>query len=242
MFCFLFSKQPKRKYGGLIAFLGLKEFWDSLLPEERDFIKECYKSSIGDGNPKHLDSPRANITTTETASGFLTSYAGWAISKKKFDLADKLLKEAIKRKQSATDLHYTYNHLIDLCYKRRNEGPEWLERFINYCLADIEIFPWFKEEYLCEERERLIRAADNPLYTKKEKVSILKKAQNVQFLLNVPSFQRLAIIYEKQGRYKEAIKICQLAINYGLKDDTKGGFEGRIDRLKKKANKKNRQG
>lgn len=53
---------------------------------------------------------------------------------------------------------------------------------------------------------------------------------------------------EKKERKKylkeaeEAIKICQLAINYGLKDDTKGGFEGRIDRLKKKANKKNRQG
>lgn len=233
----LFIKRPKRKYGGLIAFHGLEDFWDSLLPEERDFIRECYRSSLGGGNPKHLDNPKANVSTTQTASGFLTGYASLAISRKRFELANKLLNEAIKRKTNYIDLHYTYNYLIDLCYKHRNEGQECIEQCINYCLADIEIFPWFKEEYLQEERERLIEAADNPLYTKKERLSILKKAKSVEFNLSVPSFQRIAIIYEKQGKYKEAIDICKLALNYGLTEDTKGGFEGRIERLEKKLNK-----
>jgi tetratricopeptide (TPR) repeat protein len=237
----MLGNRNKRKYGGIIAALKLEEFWDSLLPEDRDFIRECYSSSLGDGNPKHLDSPRANISTTQTASGFLTCYAGWAISKKRFDLADKLLEEAIKRNKNATDLHYTYNYLIDLCYKRRDEGPEWLERCINYCLADIEIFPLFKEEYLQQEREHLIKAADSPLNTKKERLKYLRKAENVEFLLSVPSFQRLAIIYEKQGKYEEAIDICKLAISYGLKDSTKSGFEGRIARLTKKLQSFNRK-
>jgi len=241
MFRNLFKRQPKRKYGGIIAFLRLEDFWDSLLPEERDFIRECYSSSQGGGNRKHIDSPKANISTTQTSTGFLTAYAGWAISKKRFELADKLLKEAIKQPTNHIDLHYTYIYLIDICYKRRNENPEWLERCINYCLADIEIFPWVKEEYLQKERERLIRYADNPIHTKKERPSILKKAKNVEFLLHVPSFQRLAIIYEQQGKYGEAIDICKLALNYGLHDGTKGGFKGRIDRLKKKANNKDRQ-
>ena len=46
-----------------------------------------------------------------------------------------------------------------------------------------------------------------------------------------PSFQRLAIIYENQGKYEEAIKICELALKLNLKDGTKTGFKGRIKRL-----------
>jgi len=51
-----------------------------------------------------------------------------------------------------------------------------------------------------------------------------------------PSFQRLAIIYERLGKYDEAIKICEKALKYGLVDGTKSGFEGRIERLKKRIN------
>lgn len=240
MFRRLFNKkEPLKKYGGLIAFLGLEDFWDSLLPEEQKFIRECYASSFSSGerNPKYLDSPEAHISTTQTASGFLWAYAGWAISKKRFDLAEKLLNEAIKRKTNNIDLHFIYNHLIDLCYKRRNEGPEWIERCIKYCLEDIKIFPEFKKEYLKEEKERYILLANSPLSNKNERRKYLKEAEFITFNLFVPSFQRLAIIYENQGRYAEAIEVCNLALSYGLKDNTKGSFEGRIEKLKKKASK-----
>lgn len=223
------------KYGGLIAFYGLENFWDSLLPEEREFIRECYASSFSSGErtAEHLDSPKVQSTSTQSASGFLWGYAGWAISKKKFELADKLLEEALKRKTNNIDLHFTYNHLIDLCYKRRDEGPEWLERCIKYCLEDIKIFPEFKKEYLEEEKARMLKLANSPFTNKKERKKYLKEAEAVTFNLRVPSFQRLAIIYEKQGKYEEAIEVCQLALNYGLQDSTKGGFENRIERLKK---------
>ena len=53
----------------------------------------------------------------------------------------------------------------------------------------------------------------------------------------IPSFQRLAIIYEKKGEYKKAIDICKKAIKYNLRDTSKAGFEGRLERLEKKLNK-----
>jgi len=235
----LFQKQPKRKYGGLIAFYNLENFWDSLLPEEREFIRECYAStySTGERDPRHLDNPKVRISSTQSAAGFLCGYSSWAISRKKFNLADKLLKEAIKRSTNNIDLHFIYNHLIDMCYKRKDESPEWIEQCIKYCLDDIKIFPEFKKEYLDEERARKLKLANSPLIDKKEREKLLDKTENNTFNLQVPSFERLAIIYEKQGRYKEAIEICQLAISHGLKDSTKGGFEGRIERLQKKLNK-----
>jgi tetratricopeptide (TPR) repeat protein len=235
----ILGRQSKKKYGGTIAALGLEDFWNSLLSEERDFIRECYDSSLGSRNAKYLDSPKVNINTTQTASSFLICYAGWAISKKRFDLADKLLDEAIKREENAIDLHYTYNELIDLCYKRREEGPEWLDLCMKQCLEDIELFPKFKEEYLQEERARYIELANSPITTKTERKKYLKEAGNVTFNLRVPSFQRLAIIYEKQGKYKEAIDICKLALSYGLEENTKSGFAGRIEKLEQKLNKVN---
>ncbi len=52
----------------------------------------------------------------------------------------------------------------------------------------------------------------------------------------IPSFKRLAIIYERQDRYEEALAVCDQALDIGTTDGTKGGFEGRKERLRKKMN------
>ena len=52
----------------------------------------------------------------------------------------------------------------------------------------------------------------------------------------ITTFQRLAILYEKAGQYKEAIEICNLAIKYGLSDSAKGGYPARLQKLEKKLN------
>lgn len=51
---------------------------------------------------------------------------------------------------------------------------------------------------------------------------------------DMPSFKRLAIILENERKYEEAIRIAELALSYGLSDGTKGGYEGRIEKLKTK--------
>jgi len=53
----------------------------------------------------------------------------------------------------------------------------------------------------------------------------------------IPSFERLAIIYEKQQQYSDAIDICKKAIALKLHDSIKNGFSGRLTRLEKKQNK-----
>ena len=52
----------------------------------------------------------------------------------------------------------------------------------------------------------------------------------------IPAFKRLAIIYERQDRYEEALAVCDQALDIGTTDGTKGGFEGRKERLRKKMN------
>lgn len=53
----------------------------------------------------------------------------------------------------------------------------------------------------------------------------------------IPTFQCLSTIYTEEGNYARAFEVCDTAIMYGLKDGTKGGFDGRKDRIKKIAEK-----
>lgn len=54
---------------------------------------------------------------------------------------------------------------------------------------------------------------------------------------HVPSYVRLAMLYEKQERYMEAINICVEAIKAGAIDDgNKGKMYGRLARLIRKSN------
>jgi tetratricopeptide (TPR) repeat protein len=50
----------------------------------------------------------------------------------------------------------------------------------------------------------------------------------------IHSFKRLAIILETEEQYKAAIALSEKALKYGLTDGTKGGYEGRIQKLKTK--------
>ena len=111
-----------------------------------------------------------------------------------------------EQSRSIVDLHFSYNESIATYYKQRETSPSALAEAKEYCKKDIALFP--------------------------ELIELLK--QSVGFLPRCPSFQQLAVIYEKEGSLTEAIDVCKLAVEYGLEDGTKGGFVGRLKRLEKK--------
>jgi hypothetical protein len=57
------------------------------------------------------------------------------------------------------------------------------------------------------------------------------------FLPQVPTFQNLANLLAEDGKFDEAIAVCETAISYALTDGTKGGFAERIQRIRKKVEK-----
>ena len=59
-------------------------------------------------------------------------------------------------------------------------------------------------------------------------------AKSKGHLPNIITFKLLAIALEELSRYEEAIKVCEQAIQTGMSDGTKTGFDGRIKRLRKK--------
>ncbi len=50
----------------------------------------------------------------------------------------------------------------------------------------------------------------------------------------VPVFKQLAITLEEDKAYEKAVNVCMTAITHELDDGTKTGFEGRMERIRKK--------
>ena len=59
--------------------------------------------------------------------------------------------------------------------------------------------------------------------------------RDMGFLPGASTFQQYATLLTERGEFDRAIQVCEKAIAYGLDDGTKGGYEGRIERIKKKA-------
>jgi hypothetical protein len=52
----------------------------------------------------------------------------------------------------------------------------------------------------------------------------------------IPVFKMLAIMLDEDEAYDQAVEVCRTALENGLEDGTKTGFEGRIQRILKKRN------
>lgn len=186
----------------------------------------------------------SSAITEKKDSPFMRTEAQELLSKAQYE-TDHAIKEQMllqaeeltKSNQNAVDLHYIYIHLIEFYYRQRHTDGSALNKCIEYCKKDIDLFPLFKKAYINEYIDQ-IKYVQN--FFEKDYAEYKEYERKIEAykptIPNIPSFKRLAIIYEKQGKYEEAIKICDLAISNNLADDTKGGFEGRRNRILKKIN------
>lgn len=194
---------------GYIGYYGLGEFWNSLTTNEQNFIKYTETQATPPREPRLLTN--GFISSSQTKLGFLNGKMSWAMQHKLYTIVDKIINEIehIDKQVGIIDLHFYYNHAIDYFYKLRNINSLALEDCISYCKKDIAMFDEFKKVYIKEWNETTLT-------------------------IRIPSFQRLVIIYTKLEKYNEAISICKIAIKHNLKDGTKGGFKGRLDKLQRK--------
>jgi tetratricopeptide (TPR) repeat protein len=118
--------------------------------------------------------------------------------------------ERLKKGQRVLDKHFLYLQLIDMAYGRRKD-PAMRDLLKRLAIAHIAAFEPIRKKFL----------------------------QQHDVLPHVPTFQYLATAYAEDGEYEEAIKICEKAIAFGLHDWTKSDYAGRIERIKKKAQKSN---
>jgi len=118
------------------------------------------------------------------------------------------MREALKTKTNLVDRHFLLMTFVDETYKRRKSDPDAKEECAEVSEQHIKEFPAIKPA--------LVKSLDG-------------------ILPRVTTFQKYATLLTEQGQYERAIEVCEIAISHGLHDGTKGGYEGRMDKIKKKA-------
>jgi tetratricopeptide (TPR) repeat protein len=154
----------------------------------------------------------------------MESKAHELLVEKKIDEAEKFLLKALEADDdNPIDRHFVYNHLIELYYKIRNEREDALEKCVYFCKVDIESLPEFLHDW---------RILYPPIPDLPEETS----------LPQCRSIERLAISYEKNGKYQEAIDLCKYAIELGLESKWDSynaryaknkGYKARMQKLEK---------
>jgi len=197
----------KKRTEGLIGYFKLEDWWESTFSEqEKEYIKKKYQP-LGFSS---LQLTEQSITSTsESAIAFLSTLASWFHSPHELPIAQKILKKAeeisLQGCKSVLDAHFMYMEKIKIFHKRRDINPEALDLAIKACKQQIAIA-------LKAARSFKHSWGDLPAHT---------------------GYEQLAIIYDKQKKYQEAIDICKEAAMQGWA----GSWKKRIERYQKKLNK-----
>ncbi len=180
-------------------------------------------------------------------AGFLRNYHPECAAKmeEKRKAAELARRNELKKQEEIQDHYYKvdneYRALMEKHYKLTEkigqlysvasnlfavDGPE-MQKVIDLCLEDIALLPKYRE--ICKEQEKARKAYIALVY------------KNEQNSFEMPpidyweSYKRLAIIYEKQKRWEDAIELCKEALSNGItKDGNSSGFIGRAARLMRK--------
>jgi hypothetical protein len=119
--------------------------------------------------------------------------------------------KAVSTKTNPIDRHFLLQSIVDVTYKLRKED-QYRKLCVEYAELHLKEFP---------------------------DIAPALKEDMDGTLPRITTFQNYATVLTEDEKYNKAISICEKAIEYGLHDNTKSGFEGRIARIKKKAEKQN---
>ena len=202
----IFKSKPKIE--GEIGFQGLADWWLSAFTEsERSYIEQVYKPlSIGGENERPLTRGKI-LSMSQTAAGFLVGLASWFRKTTELTIAQRILEKADSLVGKTTlDKHFAYQGMIEVFYKNR-KNPESLRAAIQACQKQIELAPLatkaFREEFGDSQLPRHV------------------------------GYEQLSIILEKEGNYKEAIRVCTQAKRQGWNGD----WDKKIERCEIRASR-----
>lgn len=118
---------------------------------------------------------------------------------------------AASTKTNPIDRHFLLQSIVGATYKLRKE-EEYRKLCIEYAKKHLQEFPT---------------------------IAPALKEDMDGTLPRVTTFQYYATVLTEDGNFNKAIAVCEEALKYDLHDNTQSGFEGRIERIRKKAEKAN---
>jgi len=123
-----------------------------------------------------------------------------------------LMLAALDTPTHPVDRHFLLQSIVAITYKERKRNPQMRQRCEQVARMHLTEFPDLVTPLLAQNKDSRGRG----------------------FLPRVSTFQHLATLLTEDNRFDEALQVCELALKYDLHDNTQGGFEKRIERIRKK--------
>ena len=215
----------------MIGQYGLSDWWlTAFSPAERDHIEKTYdpSGSLTRGGP--VTAIGAN-GEERGAVDLLTPLSGWFNNPRDRSIARRILLKAEELAGTSSILaqHFLYSEMIVTFYPDRDTEPSAFQMAVGACERQIALAPKAKKAFKQDDDRsaQLSRRFARELGTKVESRPPFKLPAH-------RGFTQLAIIREKEGKFDEALKLCQTAMKQGWDGDQ----EKRIARLEAKRAKK----
>ncbi len=202
----------KNEIKGEIGYFGLQDWWlTAFTQEERDHIEEVFHPMGADPTSRPLTEGDISYSSG-TATGLLQALAGWFNNPRDREIAKKIITKAEELAPAGgnvLDRHFTLSEKMVIYYRERETSPEAMETAINACREQIALATQAAKAFLREYPEQPLPAH--------------------------AGYRQLRIILEKQGKYDEAIALCEQAKQQGWADD----WDKQMETLKRKKAKAN---
>lgn len=194
------------KIEGDIGYYGLQDWWlNSFSPEERQLIEGVYQPMGTGENSRSLTKGKIEYSS-QTKTMFLITLSGWFNNPRNRILANIIIEKAkevgLENPNDVLGNHFVYSEMIPIYYPQR-EKVGMLDKVIAACKDQIVL------------ASKVVKA-------------FLKEYPN-QPLPAHRGYQQLSIILDKQGKYQEAIDLCEQAKQEGWSGD----WGKRIQRYRK---------
>jgi len=147
------------------------------------------------------------------------------------------VKEMLRTSKTVLDKIFNQNYLLSSYYRHCYRSGIWTQEFEDLGLELINSYQTTYEEILkLDTYEVSFDSIEWRVNDFRGKVA--KNPGDLKYIIDSfllrDSFEYMAKAYTYQEEYEQAISISQLALSHGIKGSGKTGFEGRIERLKKK--------
>jgi|AntRauTorcE11897_2_1112592.scaffolds.fasta_scaffold11331_2 tetratricopeptide (TPR) repeat protein len=208
-------KKAEPKVGGFMASANLIDWWiGGFSEEERKYIILTFQPMGlgGDGKGFLVDGP--SVGRHSDPSHLLYNLAGWFKKESDRIIAYKILEKAeelLSYSPNPLTNHFTYQTKAEIYYRWRDLDDFALEKAIEACRQQISI---------ANEAATVFLDESSP--------------SGLGFLPAHHGFKQLAIILEKDGKFEEALKLCEKAKLQGWNGD----WDARLTRLRKKLAKR----
>ncbi len=191
----------KNQRQGLLDHLELREWYDSLPRDKQRYVRESHNVTLIGGEEKNLLNQKMISSGDMSQQDFLSEIVKHAANEGNVEFAEEILPKALSTKGGSIKNEHFMYNSLIISYYKQRNNRD---DAIEKCIEYCKKDIEIVDEFL-ESWD-----GEPP---------------------RIPSFKRLAIIYKKQKEYEKAIDVCDKAIERGLSDKTKTGFEGRRQRL-----------